>query len=218
MRKFRTLLAPLALAMTLLPATAHAQDPTPAAPAPCPAFDMHQGTGPDAACVAIPHFKASFINRVWTFDGLVDDVDLAGHTLDMTTQNIQDLPTRFASQDDAIVNQDTRVKFASTTRVYDPEGHRVSQDYLDYAEGVSVAGKLMAPAHWATDAEGTAVPTIRAKRIYINDYVNDATDVQDDAAAADEGDVRATDPTPGNGVTSADVAVWISIYVHVHLH
>jgi hypothetical protein len=216
MRKFRTLLAPLALAMMLVPAAAHAQSPTPDAPAPCPAFDMHQGTGPDAACVGIPHFKASFINRVWTFDGLVDDVDLAGHTLDMTTQNIQNLPARFASQDDAILDQDTRVTFKDTTRVYDPEGHRVSQDYLDYAESVSVAGKLTAPAHWATDADGTAVPTIRAKRIYINDYVSDASQGQDDAVAAGEGDTQATDPSPGDGVTSADVAVWISIYVHVH--
>ena len=148
-------------------------------------------------------------SRAWMFAGV--------HGVHIVQKCANGKPN-LSGQDDAILDQDTRVNFKSTTRVYDPEGHRVSQDYLDYAEGVSVAGKLMAPAHWATDAEGTAVPTIRAKRIYINDYVNDATDVQDDAAAADEGDVRATDPTPGNGVTSADVAVWISIYVHVHLH
>jgi hypothetical protein len=215
MSKFRPLVPLLALALMLVPAAAHAQ--APAAPDPCPAFEMHQGTGPDAACVAIPHFKASFINRVWRFDGLVDEVDLDGHTLDITTQDIENLPARFAGQDDAILDQDTRVNFKSTTRVYDPEGHRVSQDYLDYAESVSVAGKLMAPANWAVDADGTRVPTLRAKRIYINDYVSDASQGQDDAAAADEGDVQAADPSPEDGVTSADVEVWIWIYLHVHV-
>jgi hypothetical protein len=195
-------------------AAAHAQAP---APGSCPGFNLDQGASADPACDAVPHFKASFINRVWTFDGAVDEVDLEAHTLDMTTSAIENLPKRFNSQDDDLLDQDTHVRFKANTRVYDPEGHRVTQDYLDYAEDVAVRGKLLAPAKWAVDADGTRIPTISAKRIYISSYVEDASQAQDDSASADEGSSPVEDPTPGDGViTSADVEIWISIYVHLH--
>jgi hypothetical protein len=183
----------------------------------CPAFDLDQGAGGDSRCDQVPHFKASFLNRVWTFEGAVDQVDLEGHSLDMTTQSIENLPSSFGSQDDALVDQDTHVTFKDSTRVYDPEGHRVSQDYLDYAEDVAVRGKLTAPATWAVDDAGQRRPTIRANRIYILDYVNDASEAQDEDSSAEQADPGADDPTPEDGkITTTDVKIWISLYLRVH--
>jgi hypothetical protein len=212
MRKFKFILPLLALAIMLVPAAARAQSPT----SPCPAFNMNQGAAADPACDVVPHFKATFINRVWTFDGAVDAVDLGGHTLDMTTSAIENLPRQFASQDDDLLDQDTHVQFKPGTRVYGPDGRLVSQDYLDYAESVAVAGKLVAPAKWAVDADGNRVLTINAKRIYICSYVDDASQAQDGSTSVDGSDASAQDPTPGDGViSSADVQIWISIYVHL---
>jgi hypothetical protein len=214
MRQFKFIVSLLAVASIMVPAAvASAQAPA----ASCPAFGLSQAAPGDAACDAVPQFKASFINRVWTFDGSVDEVDLQGHTLDMTTTGVEDLPKQFASQDDDLLNQDTHVQFKAATRVYDPEGHRVSQDYLDYAETVAVSGKVVAPAKWAVDANGQRVPTISAKRIYIGSYVDDASQAQDQGDAASQGDANADDPTPADGViTTVDVEIWISIYLHIH--
>jgi hypothetical protein len=199
-----------------LPAVAHAQAPA------CPeSIDLHQGNNV-TLCKEVKTFKASFLNRVWNFEGSVDAVDLDHHSLDMTTTGIENLPAQFNSQDDPIIDQDTHVTFRPKTRVYDPDGNLVDQSYLDYAESVVVAGKLTAPSHWYTDEAGDVVPTIAAKRIYIAQYVNSADDVQDavvdssdtakDSAPADP---AALDPTPGDGkVTTADVDIWI----HLHLH
>jgi hypothetical protein len=215
MRQIKFLISLLAVAIMLVPAAA-ANAQTPAAP--CPAFSLSQSAATDPACDAVPSFKASFINQVWTFDGAVDEVDLQGHTLDMTTSSIDNLPKQFASQDDSLLNQDTHVQFKAATRVYDPDGHRVSQDYLDYAEAVAVSGKLLPPAKWSVNADGARVPTISAKRIYIGSYVDDASQAQDNGDAAGQGDPAAQDPTPGDGVvTTADVEIWISTYLHVHL-
>jgi hypothetical protein len=206
----------IAAALMLVPAGAFAQ----AAPATCQAIDLSQSAPANPACDSLPSFKASFLNRVWAFDGAVDAVDLEAHTLDMTTSGIEDLPHQLRSQDDAIVDQDTHVVYKQQTRVYDPEGHRVSQDYLDYAEEVVVRGKLVAPRKWAIDDQGQPVPTVSAKRLYIASYVDDASQSNDDTAqdeAAQSGDGSAQDPTPSDGaVTTADVRIWISIFVEIH--
>jgi hypothetical protein len=220
----RLVIPMMALAMLLLPGAAIAQ-PTTAAPD-CPAVDLHQGTQADPACDSLPGFKASFLNRVWSFDGSVDQVDLEAHTLDMTTTAIENLPARFANQDDALLDQDTHVAFKDSTRVYGPEGERVSVDYLPYAEDVVVRGKLVAPAHWVVDEQGVRVPTVRAKRIYIASYVQDAGQAQDESAgdessSPDQGSPAgdgssSEDPTPQDGeITSRDVRIWIHVYIEI---
>lgn len=215
MRPIRLLISLLALAAVMLvPATAGAQT----ANDPCPAFNFSQGSEATSTCATLPHFKASFINRVWTFDGAVDEVDLEAHTLEMTTWGIENLPARFKSQDDDLLDQDTRVLFKSSTRVYDPDGRRVTQDYLTYADNVAVRGKLVAPRRWAEDEDGVKIPTVSAKRLYILDYIDDASEAQDEDAAAEAADPSAQDPTGDDGVvTTADVEVWISIYLHIRL-
>jgi hypothetical protein len=170
-------------------------------------------------CDTVPHFKASFLNRVWAFDGSVDEVDLAGHTLDMTTSAIEDLPARFASQDDPILDQDTHVLFGPKTKVFGPEGTAVSQDYLEYADSVVVRGKVMSPSKWAENQDGVLVPTIRAKRIYITSYVDDGS-ASSSAGDGSSSDTSSTDPvqdpTPGDGViTSVDVSIWIELHIQI---
>jgi hypothetical protein len=190
----------------------------------CSAVDLNQGTDPNPACNGVPSFKASFLNRVWSFNGAVDNVDLEAHNLDMTLSGIENLPARFSNQDDAILDQDTHVLFNSKTRVYGPDGQRVTQDYLDYAEGIVVRGKLVAPSKWASDEEGTPVPTVRAKRLYITEYVQDASDAHDngdqssnDQSSNDQSSSdQSSDPTPGDGVISSyDVDIWIHIHFHM---
>jgi hypothetical protein len=203
-----TRLAPAVAALALAaPAAAHAQ--APACPAP---IDIQQGSTV-TLCPGAKTFKSTFLNRVWSFDGAVDEVSLEEHTLEMTTTAIENLPKQFASQDDPILDQDTHVVFKPSTRVYDPDGHVVAQDYLDYAESVVVRGKLVAPKRWARDADGDPVPTVDAKRLYIADYVASAADAQGDDQA-DPGDPGAEDPTPTDGqITTLDVEIWI----HLHL-
>jgi hypothetical protein len=214
----KKLLLPLlavAAALMLVPAGALADT----APVTCQTIDLNQGADANAACASLPSFKASFLNRVWSFDGAVDAVDLEAHTLDMTTSSVENLPSRFASQDDELLDQDTHVRFKHNTRVYDPEGHRVSQDYLDYAEEVVVRGKVVAPNRWEIDDQGNVVPTISAKRIYIASYVEDASQANDETAPDETaGDEQAAqDPTPQDGVvTTADVHIWITIFIEIH--
>jgi hypothetical protein len=184
----------------------------------CAPIDLNHGAPADPACDHVPSFKASFQNRVWSFEGNVDEVNLDASSLDMTTTGIQDLPSRFASQDDPLLNQDTHVRFSESTRVYGPDGKRVGQDYLPYAESVVVRGKLVAPRRWASDAEGNPVPTLRAKRLYITDYVQDASDANyADEQSKDEASNQTDDPTPADGVIScADVRIWIEIHIYLH--
>jgi hypothetical protein len=224
----RLLLPLMAVMMALLfvPSAASAQTT-----GQCSPIDLAQGTADNAACQDLPSFKASFLNRVWKFDGQVDAVDVSAHTLDMTMTGIENLPARFANQDDALLEQDTHVLFNDSTRVYGPDGKLVTQDYLPYAESIVVRGKLVAPRHWATDESGSPVPTLRAKRIYIEQYVEDASNAHDgsssDPSSSDPSHsdpappadpAQSADPTPGDGViTSADVRIWIQIDVHVSL-
>lgn len=189
----------------------------------CPAFDLAQAAPADPNCDSVPHFKSSFINRVWSFDGAVDDLDLEAHTLDMTTMAVESLPARFASQDDPILDQDTRVLFKPGTKVFGPEGYVVSQDYLGYADGIVVRGKLLPPTKWSVNEDGVRVPTIRAKRLYITSYVDDGSSASDDGStdAGSEqgdnaGDNQPSDPTPADGtITTVDVTVWIEIHMTI---
>jgi hypothetical protein len=199
-----------ALAVMLVPGSALA-----AGTDQCPAFHLDQSVAAVPGCNAVPHFKASFINRVWAFDGSVDAVDLEGHTLDMTTSAIEDLPARFASQEDPILDQDTHVLFGPKTKVFGPEGTAVSQDYLEYADSIVVRGKLLSPAKWSENADGVLVPTIRAKRIYITSYVGDGSSDSSAPTDASSG-TPVQDPTPGDGaITTVDVTIWIEMHVQI---
>jgi hypothetical protein len=203
-----------ALAVMLVPASALAAEADQ-----CPAFHLDQSVAALPGCDTTPHFKASFINRVWAFDGAVDAVDLEGQTLDMTTSGIENLPARFASQDDPVLDQDTHVLFGPKTKVFGPEGTLVSQDYLDYADNVVVRGKLMSPAKWTENADGVLVPTIRAKRIYITSYVDDgsgSSGSSDGSSSDTSGSDAVQDPTPADGVvTTVDVTIWIELHVQI---
>jgi len=207
-----------ATALALIPSTAAAAD------AGCAPIDLDQSTSLDAQCQDLPTFKASFLNRLWKFNGEVNEYDSATHSMDMTTTEIADLPARFKSQDDDLLDQETHVTYGPNTRVYGPDGKRVSEEYLDYASTVSVRGRLLSPRRWFYNEDGDAIPTVRGKRIKIAEYgdpVSGQQDEQDAAPAADQEQPKpveqaqpAADPTPADHVISThDVSIWIFIGV-----
>jgi hypothetical protein len=205
-----------ALGLMLVPGSAFATGTDP-----CPAFNLNHTAQPDPSCDAVPHFKSSFINRVWSFQGSVDNVDLSAHNLDMTTSGIENLPARFASQDDPILDQDTHVLFKADTKVFGPEGTAVTQDHLDYADDVVVRGKLLPPSKWYVNEDGVRVPTIRAKRMYIASYTDGSSSGYDSADPTPSTDPAPVvdppaDPTPADGrITTIDVEVWIKLHIQI---
>jgi hypothetical protein len=70
------------------------------------------------------------------------------------------------AESDELLDQDTTVLVSNRVRVF-KEGERVGRDALDTANDVRVHGKLLRPRMWRTDEDGSAVPTIRAKKVYI---------------------------------------------------
>jgi hypothetical protein len=112
----------------------------------------------------LPQFVRRFITRVWKFVGEVDHY--ADGELSMTLGKVLNLPRRFRSQDDELLDQDTTVLVSNRVRVF-RGGERVSRDELDTANDVRVHGKLLRPRMWRVDDDGSAVPTIRAKKVYI---------------------------------------------------
>jgi hypothetical protein len=124
----------------------------------------HHGKGGD-----VPHFAGGFLNRVWRIAGSAGGFQ--DGVLDFTTDRFVKVPHRFASQDDALVGQDARVLVTARTRIFDADQHRLSGDAaaaaLDAADTVVVVAKIVPPAKWLQDEDGTPVPTLRAKRIVI---------------------------------------------------
>lgn len=136
--------------------------PAPVGPPPGP------GCGPGGP----PELMPGFLGRVWRFAADADSYDAASNTLNVTVTKVNNLPKRFASQADEIVDQDGYVRFSGATRVYDRAGRRIPREarydtLLDAANTVLVVGKMIPPAKWQEDADGTPVPTIRAKRVTI---------------------------------------------------
>lgn len=128
--------------------------------------------GDDAADHRAPSLKAGFVSRVWRFGADADSYDGDSNTLNVTVTKIFNLPKRFNSQDDDIVDQDADVIFTKKTKVYDAAGKRVRTEgrydvALDDAESVSVTGKIIPQAKWNKDEDGSPVTTIRAKRVTI---------------------------------------------------
>ena len=112
----------------------------------------------------LPQFVRRFVTRVWKFVGEVDYYE-AGE-LSITLGSILNLPRRWHSQDDDLLDQDTTVLVSHRVRVFEG-GKRVSRDALENANDVRVHGKLLRPLMWHADEDGSPVPTIRAKKVYI---------------------------------------------------
>jgi hypothetical protein len=112
-----------------------------------------------------PQFDPRFINRVWKFNVSVDGYESG--KLEVTIERVLNLPSRFSSQDDEIVDESAIVLVSSSVRVYE-DGKRVRKSVLEDADGVAkIHGKLLRPDKWQEDEDGTKVPTIRARKIYL---------------------------------------------------
>ena len=112
----------------------------------------------------LPAFGRRFISRVWKFVG---EVDYYGEgLLSMTLGKILNVPRKWRTQDDELLDQDTTVLVSERVRVF-KDGERVGREALDEANDARVHGKLLRPFRWLDDEDGEAVPTVRAKKIYI---------------------------------------------------
>lgn len=122
--------------------------------------------GPGPAGGEGPELARGFLNRVWKFNGEIDSYETG--KLSITVSRILNLPKKFATQDDELVDEDAIVLVNSKVRIYDEKGKRLRQRALsDADESVRVAGKLLPPNKWEKDEDGQPVTTIRAKKIYL---------------------------------------------------
>ena len=112
----------------------------------------------------LPQFVRRFVSRVWKFVGEVDYYEEG--VLSMTLGRILNLPRKWRTQDDDLLDQDTTVLVSNRARVFE-DGKRVSREALDGANDVRVHGKLLRPFRWHEDEDGEPVTTIRAKKVYI---------------------------------------------------
>jgi hypothetical protein len=119
-----------------------------------------------------PALMGGFLSRVWRFTADADSYDATSNTLNVTVNKIANLPNRYKTQDDEIVDKDADVVFSKTTKVFDADGKRLrdESDYdaaLDAADAVAVTGKIAPRSKWNKDEDGTPVTTVRAKRVKI---------------------------------------------------
>ena len=183
--RLKSLLAPItvatALAAVAIPAGAHddvlPDDGASAGDMPCQTIDLRQGRRADPECADLPHFKASFLNRVWHFKGALDSFENGeDHSLSITVEYIEDLPRRFRNQDDDLIDQDATVLMRENIRVFSPDGELVNHDELANADYVRVHARVLRPRMWRANEDGDVVPTLRAKRIYIKNWIGDYGD------------------------------------------
>jgi len=118
----------------------------------------------------VPGFMPGFANRIWRFGGSANGFD--NGQLSMTLEKVFNLPKRFRSQDDNMIDQDAIVLVSSKTRIRNKDGSKATTADLDNADNVRVEGKLVPPKKWVTDEDGTPVTTIRARRIIIVSSTN----------------------------------------------
>lgn len=186
--RLKSLLAPLTVATALgaaiaIPAGAHEEvTPDPGATAediPCLTIDLRQSRRANPECADLPHFKASFLNRVWSFKGALDSFDAEDHSMSITVEYIEDLPHRFRSQDDDLLNQDATVLLNENIRVFSPEGELVAHDELANADYVRVRARVLRPRMWRENEDGDVVPTLRAKRVYVKNWIGDHGDEEE---------------------------------------
>jgi len=112
----------------------------------------------------LPQLVRRFVSRVWKFVGEVDYYEEG--VLSMTLGKILNVPRKWRTQDDDLLDQDTTVLVSQRVRVF-LDGNRVSRDELDNANEVRVHGKLLRPQKWHLDEDSEPVTTIRAKKVYI---------------------------------------------------
>jgi hypothetical protein len=112
----------------------------------------------------LPHFVRSFVRRVWKFVGEVDYYEEG--VLSITLHRILNLPRKWRTEDDELLDQDATVLVSERVRVFQ-DGERVGRETLESANDVRVHGKLMRPFNWLEDEDGETVPTIRAKKVYV---------------------------------------------------
>lgn len=112
----------------------------------------------------LPRFVRRFISRVWKFVGEVDYYEEG--MLSMTLHRILNLPRKWRTEDDELLDQDATVLVSERVRVF-KDGERVGRDAVEAANDVRVHGKLMRPWNWLEDEDGETVPTIRAKKVYV---------------------------------------------------
>jgi hypothetical protein len=139
----------------------------PPAPGPRPDGAGPRPAGPHAKEPgdAAPAFDRKFINRVWKFVVELDSVEEG--KLEVTIGKVLNLPKRFRSQDDELIDESAIVLLERKARVYE-DGKRVSKDALEDVDGnLRVQGKLLPPRKWQEDEDGEKVPTVRAKKVYI---------------------------------------------------
>ena len=110
-------------------------------------------------------FMPGFQNRIWRFGGSANGFD--NGQLSMTLEKILNLPKRFRSQDDDLIDQDAIVLVGPKTRIRTKDGDKATTADPDGADYVRVEGKLVPPKKWVTDEDGTPVTTIRARRVII---------------------------------------------------
>ena len=123
------------------------------------------GPGGPQGAPGTPQFSNGFINRIWKFNVSVDGYESG--KLQVTIESILNLPRRFRTQDDDIVDESAIVLVSGSVRVYE-DGHRVSVSELEHADGnAKVHGKLLRPDKWQEDEDGEKVPTLRARKIYL---------------------------------------------------
>jgi hypothetical protein len=151
---------------------------------PCLAVDLRQHRRTPPECADLPHFKASFLNRVWRFNGAVDSFqNTDDHVLSITVESIDGLPKRFRSQDDDLLDQDAYVLMSENIRVFSPDHELISHDELEHADYVQVRGRLLPPRKWRANEDDEVVPTLRAKRVYVEEWVGgyEAEEPEDEA-------------------------------------
>jgi hypothetical protein len=113
----------------------------------------------------MPVFARGFLNRVWKFGVEIDGAD-AGK-INVTIGKVLNLPRSMRTQDDALVDEAAIVVLSGNIRIY-KNGKPAGPGSLDDLDGEAVIhGKLLAPSKWEKDEDGDAVPTIRARKIYL---------------------------------------------------
>jgi hypothetical protein len=147
---------------------------------PCLAVDLRQHRRTPPECADLPHFKASFLNRVWRFNGAVDSFqNTDDHVLSITVESIEGLPKRYRNQDDDLLDQDAYVLMSENIRVFSPENELISHDELEHADYVRVRARVLRPRQWRENEDGDVVPTLRAKRIYVKNWIGDYGDEEE---------------------------------------
>jgi len=126
--------------------------------------------GDGAGLPGVPELTPAFLRRVWRFSVEADGYDAGAHVLSATVDRVLGGPKRARR---ALADVDVAVLVTPATRVLDADGNRVAADglatALDDANDAVVTGKPLAKAKWQQDEDGDPVPTLRAKRIAIED-------------------------------------------------